>query len=288
MLQISQLVIYPIKSLGGIALTSAKVTDRGLQYDRRWMLIDEANRFLSQRENPQLALFIPEVLADGLRVTHRPDASFIHIPYRLLTPEMLEVTIWDDTCLAQRVSDDADQWFSQKLGIKCRLVYMPDETHRQTDLRYTQEGNITSFADAYPALLIGQASLDDLNERMAHELPMDRFRPNIVFTGGEAYSEDVINEAIVNGIHLFGVKLCARCVLTTVDQVTAIKGKEPLKTLARYRRKENKILFGQNLVFKGQGELNVGDELKVLSVHTADRFIVPKLDEKKLKLRRLG
>ena len=275
MLQISQLYIYPIKSLGGIELKSSVLTDRGLEHDRRWMLIDENNRFLSQRENARMALFKLSLESDALKVTCSADDSFIYIPFIPLKQDTVQVTIWDDTCTGQYVSDRADAWFTQKLGINCRLVYMADDSYRPTDPRYTTSGTITSFADAYPLLLIGQASLDDLNSRLAVALPINRFRPNIVFTGGEPYSEDAMQHIIINGINIYGVKLCARCIMTTIDQVTTQKSKEPLKTLASYRRKGNKILFGQNLANIGEGTLNVGDELKVLTLQTEERFIIP-------------
>ncbi|RFZ94245.1 MOSC domain-containing protein [Mucilaginibacter conchicola] len=274
MLRVSQLIIYPIKSLGGIELTTAKVTDRGLEHDRRWMLIDDDNRFLSQREYAQLALCKVSVEDDGLSVTYTPDGSSIKIPFEPIKQDALEVTIWDDTCSGQLVSDEVDAWFTEKLGKSSRLVYMPDETHRQTDLRYTSEGMVTSFSDAYPLLIIGQAALDDLNSRLDEALPMNRFRPNVVFTGGAPYSEDLMNHIQINGLDFYGVKLCARCIMTTINQETIAKGKEPLKTLAKYRRKGNKILFGQNLALIGTGNINVGDELTVLSTHTEERFIV--------------
>jgi uncharacterized protein YcbX len=274
MLRVSQLFIYPIKSLGGIALDTAQLTDRGLQHDRRWMLIDENNRFLSQREHAQMSLFKIEMEADSLKVTYTTDGSHINIPFTPLKQDLLDVIIWDDTCTGQLVSDVVDAWFTVKLGIPTRLIYMPDETHRATDPRYTTQGTIASFADAYPALLISQASLDDLNKRLAEPLPMNRFRPNIVFEGGEPYSEDLMDHIRINGIDMYGVKLCARCIMTTIDQQTAIKYKEPLKTLARYRRKGNKILFGQNLAFNSTGVLSIGDEINVLSLHTEERFLI--------------
>lgn len=274
MLLVSQLFIYPIKSLGGISLDTAQLTDRGLQHDRRWMLIDENNRFLSQRENAQLALFKIEVLTDALKVVYTADGTFINIPFVPLKLDMLEVVIWDDTCAGQLVSDAVDAWFTGKLGSPARLVYMPDETHRATDPRYTNLGSIASFADAYPALIIGQASLNDLNSRLAEPLPMNRFRPNIVFEGGDPYNEDHMNNIRINGIDMYGVKLCARCVMTTIDQETLAKSKEPLKTLAGYRRKGAKILFGQNLAFRSTGIISVGDELSVLSTHTEERFFI--------------
>lgn len=274
MLRISQLIIYPIKSLGGIQLTSSQLTDRGLAFDRRWMLIDSDNRFLSQRENARLALFKTELAGDHLTVTYVTDGSFIHIPFNQQSDQNLQVTIWDDTCAAQLVSENIDTWFSERLNLSCRLVYMADDSLRPTDPRYTKPGIVTSFSDAYPLLMIGQASLDDLNGRLQQPVPMNRFRPNIVFTGGAPYAEDNFDRMSINDIDFYGVKLCARCVMTTIDQDTLAKGKEPLKTLAGYRRKATKILFGQNVVNDGDGVINVGDELIVHSLQTDERFMV--------------
>ena len=274
MLRVSQLYIYPIKSLGGIALDKAVVTDRGFQYDRRWMLVDRNNLFISQREVHQMALLKPALVDKGIKVTHSVKQSSCTISFNTTKNEFAEVTIWDDTCIGQFVSDETDEWFSSMLEIPCRLVYMPDETHRITDQRYTSEDSITSFSDAYPFLLIGQSSLDDLNSKLTETLPMNRFRPNIVFTGGEAYQEDMMHTFTIGNITFHGVKLCARCVMTTIDQENGASGKEPLKTLARYRLKNKKIMFGQNLAHEGLGEIKIGDELRVTKLNYEERFLV--------------
>src|ERR1700743_3821199 len=135
---------------------------------------------------------------------------------------------------------------------------MPDATQRQTDLNYTDAGHYTSFADGYPFLLIGEASLEELNSRLDHPLPMNRFRPNIVFTGGAPFEEDEMTHFSIGDVQFQGVKLCARCVMTTINQDTAEKGKEPLRTLARYRANGHKILFGQNLIHPGLGQIAGG------------------------------
>lgn len=274
MLRVSQLYIYPIKSLGGIALNKAKVTDRGFQYDRRWMLVDHNNLFITQREIHQMALLKPALTDKGIKVTHSVKQSSYTISFNSFKNEFAAVTIWDDTCTAGFVSDQADVWFSSMLEIPCRLVYMPDETRRITDQRYTGEDSITSFSDAYPFLLIGQSSLDDLNNKLTEALPMNRFRPNIVFTGGEPYEEDMMHTFVISDITFHGVKLCARCVMTTIDQENSATGKEPLKTLARYRSKDKKIMFGQNLSHEGLGEIKIGDELQVVKRNHEDRFLL--------------
>ncbi|MCD8739672.1 MOSC domain-containing protein [Mucilaginibacter roseus] len=274
MLKVSALYIYPVKSLGGIQLQQAEVTDRGFKYDRRWLLVDIDNRFMTQRDFAAMALLKVAITRDNLLITYTPNADTIHIPFKPQTDDKFDVTIWESTCPAIRVSDAADAWFSAKLNKPCKLVYMPEDTHRKVDPKYAHNDEITTFADDYPFLLIGEESLNDLNTRLAEALPMNRFRPNIVFSGGEPYAEDLFNEFSINSINFKGVKLCARCVMTTIDQETATKHKEPLKTLAGYRRKGQKIMFGQNLLHNGTGVISVGDSLNIISQHIEERFLV--------------
>lgn len=266
MLRISQLFIYPIKSLGGIELSSARVTDRGFEHDRRWMLVDERNRFLSQREFAQMALLKVSVDENGLRVWHKQHPTdVVGIPFERENGEKGEFTIWDDTVNGQFVSDAADAWFSRVLNVPCRLVYMPDSTERGVNPKYAQN-KITSFSDAYPFMMVGQSSLDDLNGRLADQIPVNRFRPNMVFAGGEPFEEDTMGHIRVNNIDFYGVKLCARCPIPTIDQDTIAKSKEPTKTLLTYRRRNNDVYFGQNFVHQGDGVVSVGDAIEVLEV----------------------
>ncbi len=260
--QISQLFIYPIKSLGGIAVPSAQVTDRGLQWDRRWMLVDGDGNFLTQRTQPQLALFAVALNGNSLAVSlHGSDP--VEVP---LVPagRTLRVQVWSDRLNAVEVSPELSHWFSQKLAQPCRLVFMPDETRRPLDGRYADDGEITSLSDGYPFLLVSEASLADLNARLEAPVPVNRFRPNIVVTGCQAFAEDGWAEMQVGGVSFFGVKLCARCVVTTINQQTAAVGSEPLKTLASYRRSRNGIYFGQNLLHRGTGTLHLGDAMEVV------------------------
>jgi uncharacterized protein YcbX len=266
MLTLSELYVYPIKSLGGIALQEATLSDRGFEHDRRWMLVDADNRFLSQREVAAMALLQVSLQPEGLYVQHKnkPGEGLL-IPFQPTTTETIMVNIWSDRCRAQPVSQEADAWFTNELGMPCRLVFMPDSTRRRVDGRYATNKEITSFSDAFPLMVIGQASLDELNSRLETPLPMNRFRPNIVFTGGSPYQEDLMKRFEIAGITFFGAKPCARCVITTIDQQTAKKAKEPLKTLTTYRQRNNNIYFGQNLLFQGAGTLRVGDAIIVAS-----------------------
>jgi uncharacterized protein YcbX len=262
MLTVSQLFIYPIKSLGGIEVPSSYVGERGFQYDRRWMLIDQQGRFITQREHKQLALFKTAIDTDHLIIYHQQDPSNkLFIPLQVATNESLDVTIWEDVCRATTINPAADAWFSERVGMNLRLVYMPDESRREVDPDYAFEKEITSFSDGYPILMIGQASLDHLNAQLEQTLPMDRFRPNIVFTGGEPHQEDEMKSFSINGVKMLGVKPCARCVMTTIDQATGTAGHEPLATLSTYRKRNNKILFGQNVIPKSFGMIKVGDSI---------------------------
>ncbi len=250
----------------GIAIQSTYITDRGLQHDRRFLLIDKNNRFLTQREFPKMALLQTAIEEDSLFVFHK-DSSKNKLALPLVpqpSNEKIVVKIWEDDCEAQFISQQADDWFSGQLNIDCRLVYMPDSTERQVDKKYAIHDDITNFSDGYPILIIGQASLDDLNNRLTESLPINRFRPNIVFTGGTPYEEDGMEHFRINHLDFYGVKPSARCVVTTTNQETGIAGKEPLKTLATYRAKNNKVYFGQNVLMKGQGKINVGDPVEIV------------------------
>ncbi len=267
MLTISELNIYPIKSLRGISVKSAKVTDRGFEHDRRWMLIDYRGNFMTQREYPQMAFINVEIETDGLNVYHRnkKDSGKYFIPFNISKTKAITVPIWEDNCTAFLVGADSDKWFSEALEVECKLVYQPDEAHRIVDEKYSKNNKeLVSFADGYPFLMIGQASLDDLNSRLEDPLPMNRFRTNIVFTGGEPYQEDKMKRFKIRNIIFYGVKPCARCVITTTNQETAERLAEPLKTLATYRKVENKVLFGMNLLHEGEGEVKVGDAIEII------------------------
>jgi len=264
MLTVSELYIYPIKSLGGIALNSASLIERGFEHDRRWMLVNANNEFLTQREVTAMTFLKVQLAEKGLLITNisKPGEE-LFVPFEPTVAETEMVTVWSSRCRAQRVSDEADAWFSKQLGFTAKLFYMPDATRRFVDGRYAHNKEITSFTDGYPLLLIGQASLDDLNSRLEQPVPMNRFRPNVVFTGGTPFQEDYMKHFDINGITFFGVKPCARCVMTTINQQTAEKAKEPLKTLSTYRLKNKKVLFGQNLLHQGTGIISIGDTITI-------------------------
>jgi uncharacterized protein YcbX len=264
---LSEIWIYPIKSLAGIRLPRAKVAEKGLQHDRRWMLVDEDGRFLTQREHPQMALFQltidnGQLLINNLTSTESPESISIDL-IPTLNEQHVKVTIWDDEVEAVEVDPSYSRWFSEKLKLTCKLVFFPEGNKRDIDPKYAHEKEQVSLADGYPFLIIGQSSLDDLNSKMNVAVPMKRFRPNFVFTGGAPFEEDSWKFFKIGKNRFKGVKPCARCVLTTVDPETGIKGKEPLATLATYRKVETKILFGQNLISIDNDEVCEGDQIEL-------------------------
>lgn len=265
-LVLSAINIYPVKSLGGIALREAKVEPRGLQYDRRWLLVNDENTFLTQREYPRMALCSIRLRTEGLE-TSAPGMKPLSIPFHSQhAASTVKVKIWKNTCEAVMVGEFADAWFSQFLGASCRLVYMPDETRREVNPLYAVKDNIVSFADGYPFHIVGESSLEDLNGRLDSSLPMNRFRPNFVVSGSPAYDEDGWRKIRIGATLFHVVKPCERCAITTIDQAAGERaGPEPLKTLTRYRAANNNVLFGQYLIADGDdGIIRVGDRLEVV------------------------
>lgn len=259
---IQDIFIYPIKSLGGISLTEAKVEERGFQFDRRWMLVDQNGVFLTQRTHHKMALLQVELGESGLIVfDKRYPEDQLQISYELESNQKIEVEIWDDRVVAQLVDPAFDNWFSEKMGLMCHLVKMPQTTQRKVSPKYAVNAESVSFADGMPYLILGQASLDDLNSRLETPVPMNRFRPNIVFSGGLPFEEDSWKVIKIGSVEFQVVKPCARCVLTTIDQDTGLQGKEPLKTLAGYRTVSNKVYFAQNMVALQAGTIRIGDRI---------------------------
>ena len=277
-MNLSEINIYPIKSLGGIPLKSAVVENRGLQYDRRWLLVDVNNKFLTQREFPKTATVGVEILKDCLGIS--ADEKSLEIPFEVETEETKVVKIWSSHCRTKIYKQSINDWFSDVLQTDCRLVVMPDETTRKVNYFYAvHKDDAVSFADGYPVLIIGEESLSDLNARLEISVLMNRFRPNLVFTGGDAFDEDGWKQIKIGDVIFHVVKPCGRCVMTTIDQKSGVKqGTEPLKTLASYRipkrSVKRKILFGQNLIAENVGEsLRVGDQIEIIETKNKPKFI---------------
>ena len=262
---VSELFIYPIKSCAGIPVPKASVVDRGFRLDRRWMVTDTDGKFLTQRSHPRLALAKLGLESDRLSVTADVMEKVL-TPAEIFEGDSVEVEVWKSRVRALRGTREIEEWFSTLLDQPCLVVHMPDSSIRPIRPDYAKRGEHIAFSDAFPFLLISQASLDDLNRRLVVPLPMNRFRPNIVVGNCGAYAEDNWKEIRIGSIPLTVAKPCARCATTTVDQETGSKSAEPLRTLATYRNVNGDVMFGQNLIHRASGVLHVGDPLEITTV----------------------
>lgn len=264
MTRLSLLAIYPIKSTAQVSLDRATLGPFGLDMDRRWMLIDNEGEMLTQRKHSRMCL-INASIADGKLTVNAAGMQPLSIDH-INAPSSSTITakVWEDSCNAYDCGEASEKWFSDFLNTPARLVYFPDNEIRQVDLNYARQGDITAFSDGFPYLLISQASLDDLNSRLEQPVEMNRFRPNLVISGTEAFAEDKWKKIRIGDITFRLVKPCSRCVIPAIDPKTAKKSTEPVRTLASYRMRDNKIFFGQNVIAEGSGEVQVGMPVEII------------------------
>ena len=256
-MHVSRLVVYPVKSCAGVSVDSWDLDSRGLRHDRSFMVVDADGRFLTQREQPRLALIRPQVIGAEL-ILRVDDVGSVGVPLQPTGPRTA-ATVWEYTGPAIDTGDRAADLISTHLGVPARLVAMPLDHARTADPHYAPPGRPVSFADGFPLLLVGEASLDDLNSRLAEPLPMDRFRPNVVIAGSLPFAEDQWTHIRIGEVPVDVVKPCTRCTITTVDQATGVlAGAEPLRTLGTFRRADRGVVFGQNAVHRHSGTLTVG------------------------------
>lgn len=258
MTRVSHLYIYPVKSLQGISVDEVDVLERGFKNDRRWMIVDSNKDFITQRNHPQLSQIAVDLSQDKIHLS--ADGNSIHLALSDST-KPVEVTVWQNQVNALEADTLQNEWISEFLGGHYSFVLMPEDGKRPANPNYAQHNENVSFADGYPYLIIGQSSLDDLNSSLPSPIPMNRFRPNIVVTGSSAYEEDHWREMKIGEVPFYGTHPCKRCIFTTIDQETGTKGKEPLKTLASYRKDGKDVIFGLNALARKKGIVRVGDEL---------------------------
>jgi uncharacterized protein YcbX len=227
------------------------------------MVVDARGRFVTQREQALLALVTVDLFGDTL-VLSAPSMPSLRVPVPDASARV-EVIIWDDSVHALVASEEENRWISTFLGGEYRFVHMPDDSFRPLKRNVTGGVDHTSFADAFPFLLLSEASLEALNARMSVPVPMNRFRPNIVIRGTEAFEEDTWRVVRIGEVLFHIVKPSARCVIITTDQQTAIRSPEPLEVLARFRRSGSNVLFGQNAVAAGVGTVAIGDMIEVIT-----------------------
>jgi uncharacterized protein len=268
-LLLSSIFTYPIKSCGRLEHTEIALDARGPLWDRRWMVVDSDGKVITQREISSLALVQPRFENGDMAIT-APNMPEMRIPLARDAGEIWRVDLWDDICAAWDEGDDLAEWFSDYLNVDARLVRMADDFVRPVDPDYAPPNTPVGFADGYPILIVSEASLDELNrhivERGKEPVPMSRFRPNLVVSGASAFAEDSWGAVQVGDVTLDVVKPCARCVLTTVDQLTGTvpDTAEPLGTLNTFRKQNGKVMFAQNAIHRAPGMLRVGDAIKTI------------------------
>lgn len=264
-MRLSSIAIHPLKSCAPLRLAQAAVEARGLAHDRRWMAVDPTGRFITGRQVPALVRIEATPTDDGLSLS-APGLPTLHAAVPRPDAPRAAVVVWRDTIDAACAGPEADAWLSRALGRPARLVHMDAIAHRAVDPAYARPGDEVGFADGYPVLLIGQASLDALNARLPAPVPMARFRPNVVVDGAPPHAEDGWRRIAIGGIAFDVVKPCTRCVFTTVDPQTGTidPSGQPLAELKAYRRTPSGVTFGMNLVARGSGTLREGDAVEVL------------------------
>lgn len=256
---VKELYIYPVKSLAGIYVQTARAEEMGFENDRRWMLIDEENQLITQREHPKLSQFYPQIKGDKIEISHYDSIHEFLINEKLDEPIFSKV--WDDESKVVEVNKATSRWFSKELGFGCKLVKIINKGDRKHDSSRLNQTFDVSLADAYPYLLIGSESLDQLNEKLKEKITMQRFRPNIVISTVVAHEEDFFDTFLIGNLKFKNAKPCGRCVMVNNNPQTASVSKEPLKTLSTYRTSNNNVYFGTNILCLNEGKIAVGDVL---------------------------
>jgi uncharacterized protein YcbX len=285
--RIASIHIYPMKAARAVDLDESLVEPWGLAGDRRWLLVDEDGRFISQREERSLARVVvrytPAAGATSATAAQDISVSADGHPSRMIAvpapgAPLLKVSVWSSTLLAAAGGPEADAWFSAYLGRPVRLVYLDDPTRRAVDPEFGRPGDVVNFADGYPLLLTSVGSLEELGRWLAADgeppVPMTRFRPSVVVTGAPPWAEDGWRRIRIGAVAFRVAKPCGRCLVTTTDQVTGERGRQPLKILGRRRRFGQKLVFGQNLIPDSGGVIQVGDPVEVLETPEPSSVLV--------------
>ena len=264
-IQVSQLFHFPVKSLKGTGLQQMTLDAFGPQWDRRFMLIDANGRFVTQRQCPSMGQISASVVDECLTLMFENEKKVLNIAEINQFDQFKLVKVWDDEVDARLIEGEINVWLSEKLKRDVTLCFMDDETHRQVDLDFAQLGDKASFSDGFPLLIISQASIDFLSTQLGRELSVERFRPNIVVTGCEAFAEDKWQKIVINGIEFDVVKPCSRCVIPTLDLVTSEKQADVMQVMLKHRKQGKKVMMGQNALHRGLGMLEVGCKVEVVA-----------------------
>ncbi len=270
MSRLSSINVYPVKSIAGISLSAAHVEKQGLEFDRRFMVSTLDGKMITARTHPQMVKIKAIIEPDGLVLCY-PGLIDLHFTFNEFEMEEINATVWNDTFLAYSTTKEANQWFSSILGTEAQLLFSGKQSNR---VREKIQTNV-SFADGYPLLVISEASLTELNKRSSSHHTMAQFRTNLVVSGNDAFIEDSWKRIRIGDVEFEVVKPCQRCILTTVNPNTAQyhPNKEPLKTFSTFRADDSgNVYFGQNLVAKNEGTINVGDAIEILETKEKEYY----------------
>jgi uncharacterized protein len=256
---VKELYIYPIKSLAGIRVENAKAEEMGFENDRRWMLIDGENQFITQRKFPMLSQFYPKIREDKITVLYQNTTQEFFIDESLAEP--LFSKVWNDETKVFEVNKVTSKWFTDAVGFECKLVKIANNGDRKHSSSKLNVALNVSLADGYPYLLIGSESLNLLNEKLDEKISIERFRPNIVISTALAHEEDSFENFQIGTVKFKNAKPCGRCIMVNNDPKNGIVKKEPLNTLNTYRKQDHSILFGTNVMCLNEGEISIGDRL---------------------------
>ena len=267
---LSQINVFPVKSVGGVALSSAWVEKQGLSFDRRFMIATSDGSMVTARKFPQMVTIKSALLPDGVVFTSLGEEP-LKIRYQDFKMQEAPATVWKDSFTAYTTTDEADDWFSKVLGLRVELLFTGEQSNRVRE----KLGHNVSFADGYPVLVISEASLEELNRRSSEQHSMDQFRTNLVVSDTKPFEEDSWKRIRIGEVEFESVKPCERCILTTVNtqRGTFRESKEPLKTLQEFRANERGgVFFGQNLVALNEGIIRQGDKVEVLEYKDAEFY----------------
>ena len=262
-IKVSQLLYYPVKSLKGVSVDKLEVDGFGPKWDRRFMLVDEKGRFITQRQCPVMNQVSAWVEDEKLIIKFQSQQKSIDLNDIERFEQFTQVKVWDDTVHARMINHELNHWLSHVLKRNVNLCFMDENTHRQVDLAYSKPGDRASFADGFPFLIISEASVNFLSDKLSHQLSIERFRPNIVVSGCDPFAEDQWTQVEINGIAFDIVKPCSRCVIPTLDLNTSEKQPEVMQAMLKYRKQGKHVMMGQNAIHSAHGLLNIGDEIQV-------------------------
>ena len=267
---LSNINVFPVKSIAGISLSTAHVEKQGLQFDRRFMVASLDGKMITARTHPQMVKIKAIIEPDGLILCY-PGLIDLHFTFNELEMKEIDTTVWSDSFTAYSTTKEANKWFSSILGCEAQLLFSGEQSNR---IREKIQTNV-SFADGYPLLIISEASLTELNKRSSSNHTMAQFRTNLVVSGNEAFIEDSWRRIRIGEVEFEVVKPCQRCILTTVNPNTAQyhPNKEPLKTFSTFRADDSgNVYFGQNLIAKNEGMIKIGDKIEVLETKEKEYY----------------